>query len=87
MEIKSPYKDLAYAIVLRAVDDYRAIRRFYSRYTLTDKSPKWVKDRFALFKTEYPQLIKFFNSYWCEALTGIEGDVIYRKLNEEQDER
>lgn len=67
-----PYENLANAIVLTAVDDYRrALRRFV-------KNPN-SKDA----KADVDEMERFFRSKWYSVLTSVEGEYLIRKLRAE----
>lgn len=67
-----PYENLANAIVLSAVDDYRrALRRL-------SKNPD---SKMALADVE--SLESFFRSSWYAALTSVEGEFLIRKIRVE----
>lgn len=67
-----PYENLANAIVLTAVDDYRrALRRF-------EKNPN-RKDA----KADVDEMERFFRSKWYSVLTFVEGEYLIRKLRAE----
>lgn len=67
-----PYENLANAIVLTAVGDYRrALRRFA-------KSPN-SKDA----KADVDEMERFFRSKWYSVLTSVDGEYLIRKLRAE----
>ena len=67
-----PYENLANAIVLKAVEDYRrALRRFA-------KNPG---SKMALAEVE--SLERFFRSNWYAEFTFVEGEFLIRKLRGE----
>ncbi|HEY9059202.1 MAG TPA: hypothetical protein VIO64_01680 [Pseudobacteroides sp.] len=66
------YQNLANAIVLSAVNDYRK-----GLQTLT----LYPKDRTA--KYQIKQIEQFFRSEFYKLLTGIDGEMLIGKLNEE----
>lgn len=66
----NPYEELANAIIIQAVKDYRAALR---GEFVNHKSPEWViKD-----------CEKFFQSEWFTVLTKVNGDMLMNKLREE----
>ena len=68
----NPYKELANAIVLQAVKDYRdAVERL--RYTPDDKSAKHDK----------LSIERFFRSDWFCILSNLNGELLLKKLKEE----
>ena len=68
-----PYENLANAIVLLAVKDWRGAM---------GKLKKRPRHKPALKKKEEGE--RFFRSEWFEELTGVEGSIILRKLKEEE---
>ena len=66
-----PYKNLAAAIVEKAVIDYRKAIR---------KVRKHPNNEFAL--SEKAELERFFRSSWCRMLTDIDGEVIIEKIQQ-----
>ena len=69
---ESEYKNLANAIIIEAVRDYRTARRVLSR------NPGNLQARYQLNST-----IDFFKSQWYETLTVLDGKELLRKLEEE----
>ena len=67
-----PYENLANAIVLSAVEDYRKALKKYSR-NLNNKSAK----------AEVDSLERFFRSQWYSVLTSVEGEFLIQKLRAE----
>ena len=66
------YEDLANAIILKAVDDYR---------TALQGVPCKDTDK------EIKELEKFFRSAWFKVLTKIDGEYLIARLREEEKER
>lgn len=67
-----PYQNLANAIILTAVKDWRSARRKLKR------KPKNEDARILLEECE-----KFFRSPWFASLTEVDGEMLIRKLYEE----
>lgn len=68
----NPYENLADAIILAAVEDYReALRRFSGN-----------PDSKAA-KAEVDETERFFRSGWYCVLTSVEGEYLIRKIREE----
>lgn len=68
----NPYKELANAIIVQAVKDYRdAVERL--RYTPDDKSALHDKR----------SIEKFFRSNWFSILLDLNGELLLKKLKEE----
>ena len=70
--VKDPYRRLAHAIVLRAVEDYRWARK---------KLKANPDHRSALEAAD--ECYNFFLSQWFLSLSGLDGEVILEKLNKE----
>lgn len=69
-----PYENLANAIVMQAVKDYRM-----ARHKLC-KRPKNADAKAMLEDCE-----RFFLSDWFETLTNVNGEIILKKLQQEDD--
>ena len=68
-----PYENLANAIVLQAVKDWRAARKKLKKRPKNEEAKLMVKD-----------CEDFFRSDWFTALTDVNGEVLLRKLQEEE---
>ena len=68
-----PYENLANAIVLQAVKDWRAARKKLKKRPKNEEAKLMVKD-----------CEDFFRSDWFTALTDVDGEVLLRKLQEEE---
>jgi len=71
--MSDPYENLANAIILQAVKDYREARR---------KLKKRKKNEEAKLMAEGCE--SFFRSDWFKALTSIDGEMLLKKLQEEE---
>lgn len=67
-----PYENLANAIILTAVDDYRRALKKYSKNPDSKSA-----------KVEVDSLERFFRSQWYSVLTSVEGEFLIRKLRAE----
>ena len=65
------YKDLAHAIVLQAVKDYKSALRTLRRYP-----------RYEPAKETKAEVEEFFRSQWFRTLTEIDGEMLIEKLQE-----
>ena len=70
--MESCWEDLANAIVLQAVEDYRKARKVLKKYPDNREANDMIRD------TE-----SFFRSDWFGVLTEIDGEYLLRKLKEE----
>ena len=69
---EEPYKDLAAAIVAQAAKDYRCALSELKRNPYSFKAHE--------MKTETE---KFFRSDWIMALTGLDGELLMKKIRED----
>lgn len=74
VSIGNPYENLANAIILTAVEDYR---RVLKRYVKNPKSKEVMAD--------VKELERFFKSSWYSALTSVDGEFLIRKIRAEYD--
>ena len=70
--MNTPYENLANAIILRAVDDYRETLGIL-RYSPNDKDASISKD----------EIERFFRSGWFGLLTNIDPEMLMGKLRKE----
>ena len=75
-----PYRNLANAIILRAVDDYRGHLDTLN-YLL--KTPEFNGVRIVEIKRQIDKLERFFRSEWYDEMTNISGEDIIRKVRKE----
>ena len=68
----NPYEDLANAIILTAVADYRKVLRSLKR-----------KPRNKAQQAEKESLEQFFRGSWYKTLTSVDGEYLIKKLQEE----
>ncbi len=68
----TPYENLANAIILRAVEDYREAQRDL-KY-----NPSYSPALYTVSEVE-----RFFRSGWFSTLTSLNGEVLIRKLQKE----
>ena len=68
-----PYENLANAIILQAVKDYREARKKLKKRPKNEDAKLMVED-----------CESFFRSDWFTALTSLDGEMILRKLQEEE---
>ncbi len=86
----NPYENLANAIVIQAVKDYRQSIRFLKRHPHTpdldteeatkDKRKRVLRDRIIKNESERDDVERFFRSGWFETLSNPDGDVLLRKV-------
>lgn len=69
----TPYENLANAIILRAVEDYREALRDLE-----------VNPRYSLALRTVSDVERFFRSGWFSALTSLDGVVLMKKLQKER---
>lgn len=66
------YENLANAIILQAVKDYRKALRKLNRNSQNKDAKRTVSD-----------VERFFRSDWYKALTSVDGELLIKKLREE----
>ena len=66
------YKNLANAIILQAVKDYRKVLRKLNRNSQNKDAKRTVSE-----------VEKFFRSDWYKTLTSVDGELLIKKLREE----
>ena len=69
---EDPYEQLANAIVIQAADDYRIALK---------KIKAHPKDRKAI--DEALEIVRFFRSSWYSQLTGVDGEYLIKRLQDE----
>ena len=67
-----PWENLANAIILQAVKDYREARKKLKKRPKNEDAKLMISDCEAFFRSE-----------WYRALTDIDGEMLIRKLREE----
>lgn len=67
------YENLANAIVVRAVDDYRESRKKLKKDLGNEKAIPMMLD-----------VIRFLRSSWYQMLTTVDGEIILKHLQEEK---
>lgn len=73
---EDPYERLANGIIMQAVSDYRAAIK---------KVLKNQQNQNALH--DVMEIEKFFRSQWYQALTGVDGEYLIRRLRKEAKEK
>ncbi len=68
-----PYENLANAIVLQAVKDYRDAKKKLRKHPNSEDAKKMIND-----------VIRFLLSDWIIALTTVDGSLILKKLEREE---
>jgi len=69
----APWKNLANAIILQAVKDYREARKKHKKRPKNEDAKLMIADCEA-----------FFRSDWFKALTELDDEMLLRKLQEEE---
>ncbi len=70
--MKRCWEDLAEAIILKAVEDYRRARRRVRHFPDQKGAQATIKE-----------VERFFRSWWFAQLTDINGEMLIKKLREE----
>ena len=68
-----PYENLAQAIILQAVKDYRAARKKLKHHPKNKEAKLMIED-----------CERFFRSDWFASLTSVDGGMLLTKLKEEE---
>lgn len=86
----TPYEELANAIVLQAVKDYRQAIHFLKRHPHTpgldtedaknDERKRVLRDKIILNESERDDVERFFRSGWFETLSNLDGEVLMRQI-------
>jgi len=71
--MSDPYENLANAIVLQAVKDYRETRKKLKKCKKNEDAKLMVSD-----------CESFFRSDWFAVLTSVDGEMLLKKLQEEE---
>ena len=89
----NPYEDLANAIVIQAVKDYRQALRFLKHHPHTpdidteeakaNKHKRVLRNKILEHECERDDIERFFRSGWYKALTSVDGEYLIQKLREE----
>ena len=67
-----PWENLANAVILQAVKDYREARKKFRKRPKNEDAKLMISDCEAFFRSE-----------WFKALTSIDGEMLLEKLREE----
>lgn len=68
-----PYEELAQAIILQAVKDYRTARKKLKYHPKNKEAKLMIQD-----------CESFFRSQWFTALSSVDGQMLLKKLKEEE---
>lgn len=73
-------RELAYAIVYLAVEDYKkgARNSIYHGILRGEQDPEALLEESQICQSG---ILRFFHSDWCYALSGLSGDAIMRRMN------
>jgi len=75
-----PYDELANAIILRAIDDYKIC---LDRLKYLLKEPSFNGKRIVETKREIDEIEEFFRSEWYDKMTDISGEDVIKKIRSE----
>lgn len=70
------YRDLANAVIVQAVTDYRADRKKLERIPMNQKEINEEREA----KADMRRIEKFFSSDWFGLLSGVDGDYILKRI-------
>ena len=71
--MNDPYENLAQAVILQAVKDYRTVRKKLKYHPKNKEAKLMIED-----------CERFFRSDWFGVLTSVDGQMLLRKLQEEE---
>ena len=71
--MNDPYENLAQAVILQAVKDYRTARRKTKHHPKNKEAKLMIED-----------CERFFRSDWFGVLTSVDGQMLLKKLQEEE---
>lgn len=87
-----PFENLANAIIVRAVMDYRETMRFLKRHPHTsdldteeamqDTRKRAIRSMIMKKEGERDEIEQFFHSGWFEALSNLDGEALLKKVRE-----
>ena len=87
-----PYENLANAIVMQAVKDYREAIHFLKRHPHTpdldteeakkDKRKRTLRERIIKNEGERDDVERFFHSGWFELLSNLDGETLLRQVRD-----
>ena len=78
-----PYNDLANAIIIRAIDDYKMC---LDRLKYLLREPSFNGKRIVETKREIDKIEEFFRSEWYDMMTGISGEDVIKKVRKEAEQ-
>lgn len=78
-----PYSDLANAVIIRAVDDYKIL---LDRLKYLLREPPFNGRRIAETEKEIHKIEEFFGSEWYELMTNTSGEDLIRRVRKEVDQ-
>ena len=71
--MNDPYENFAQAVILQAVKDYRTARRKLKHHPKNKEAKLMIED-----------CERFFRSDWFGVLTSVDGQMLLKKLQEEE---
>ena len=84
-DLRSPYIELAFAICIRAVEDYRAARCFIDRTPPEEDDKEWKKSRRTQMTKALRDTVSFFRSELFYQYSGLNGEQVLKQLEDECD--
>ena len=88
--MNTPYENLANAIIVQAVKDYREALHFLKRHPHTpdldteeakkDKRKRALRNKILEHERKQDDIERFFSSSWFEILTNLDGETLLRQV-------
>ena len=82
--MKTPYENLANAIIIQAAKDYKSVVRQLKKTPVPEPNAlKSEKKEYEQLLTKKSEILRFFHSAWYMALTNIDPQIIIRNIEKE----
>ena len=82
--MKTPYENLANAIIIQAAKDYKSVVRQLKKTPVPEPNAlKSEKKEYEQLLTKKSEILRFFNSAWYMTLTNVEPQISNRNIEKE----
>ena len=82
--MKTPYENLANAIIIQAAKDYKSVVRELKKTPVPEPGTlKSEKKEYEQLLTKKSEILRFFNSAWYMTLTNVDPQIIIRNIEKE----
>ena len=82
--MKTPYENLANAIIIQAAKDYKSVVRQLKKTPVPEPvTLKSEKKEYEQLLTKKSEILRFFNSAWYMTLTNVDPQIIIRNIEKE----